>query len=202
MRHSETLLVVLFLLAVAFAAPAYADSDPKTAISGSYLIDPDHTSVTFKIDHLGFSHYTGRFDKAEGTLDFNSANPDKSALDVTIYPNSIDTNNVKLEEELRGDKWFDVIKFPRATFHVTKIDLTSATTGKITGDLTLKGQTHSITLDATFVGSGAHPFTEKQVIGFSATGKFRRADFGISNLLPMIGDDVTLSIETEFDKSE
>ena len=193
----------LFVLFCALAfTPVTAQDDPqnneKAAPSGTYQIDPSHASVTFKINHLGFSHYTGRFNKLEGTLNFNSSAPEQSALDATIYVNSVDTNNVKLEEELRGDKWFDVIQFPRATFHATKIERTGATTGKITGDLTLKGKTHTITLDASFIGTGIHPFTKKQVIGFSATTVLHRSDYGVSNLLPMVGDDVTLQIEAEF----
>src|SRR5580693_2262970 len=115
--------LVAFLFIAAFAlflvhspiASTQAD-DAKTAVSGAYQMDPNHASVTFKINHLGFSHYTGRFDKMEGTLNYNSAAPEQSALNVTVYPNNVDTNNAKLEEELRGDNWFNVIKYPRATF--------------------------------------------------------------------------------------
>ena len=66
---------------------------------GAYQLDPNHASITFKINHMGFSHYTGRFDKMEATLDFNSGAPEQSSLNVTIYPNSVNTNNAKLEEQ-------------------------------------------------------------------------------------------------------
>jgi polyisoprenoid-binding protein YceI len=185
-------------------SPAWADaaSDAKAAPSGTYVMDPSHASVTFKINHLGFSHFTGRFDKLEGTLNYNSNAPEQSALDVTVYPNSVNTNSVKLDDELRGDKWFDVIKFPRATYHVTKIERTGATTGKISGDFTLHGVTRTVVLDATLVGTGIHPFTKKQVLGFSAVGTINRSDFGVPNLTPMVGDEVTLQIEAEFDQAE
>jgi len=183
---------------------ALADASPnaKEAPSGVYQLDPNHASVTFKINHLGFSRYTARFDKMEGTLNFNSDAPEQSSLNITVYPNSIDANNAKLEEELRGDNWFNVIKFPRATFQTTKIERTSPTTGKITGDFTFLGVTHQLTLDTTLVGVGMHPMMHKPVLGFSATGTFRRSDFGMQNLLPMVGDEVTLQIEAEFDKAE
>ncbi|MDP9127808.1 MAG: YceI family protein [Pseudomonadota bacterium] len=174
---------------------------PQPATPGAYQLDPNHASITFKISHLGFSRYTGRFDKMEGTLNFDANAPEKSALDVTIYPNSVDTNNVKLEEELRGDKFFDVIKWPRATFQSTKIERTGPTTGKVTGDLTFMGATHPVTLDVTMIGSGVHPMTKKAAVGFSATGTIHRSDFGLTNLLPMVGDDVTLEIEAEFDQA-
>lgn len=188
------------LLASPLAPAARADDAPP--VSGTYELDPNHASVTFKINHLGFSRYTGRFDKMEATLNLNAAAPEQSALDVTVYPNSIDTDNQKLEEELRDDKWFDVIKFPRATFQSKKIERTGPTTAKVTGDFTLMGVTHTLTLDTTLIGNGTQPMNKKQVIGFSATGTFHRSDFGLSNLLPLVGDDVTLEIEAEFDKTE
>ena len=202
MRCLVGVLIVALSLCLGPVAYADADTNPKAAPSGTYQIDPDHTSVTFKISHLGFSRYTGRFDKVEGTMNYNNGAPEQSSLDVTIYPNSINTNNVKLEEELRGGPFFDVIKYQRITFHAIKIERTGPTTGKIIGDLTLKGVTHSVTLDAAFIGTGTHPFTKKQVMGFSATGTIHRSAYGLSNLLPMVGDDVTLEIETEFDKTE
>jgi len=192
-------LAVLLMPAIAFAQ---GTTDLANVPSGTYQLDPNHASITFKIVHLNFSQYTGRFDKMEGTLNFNAAAPEQSTLDVTIYPNSIDTNNVKLEEELRGDRWFDVLKNPRATFHATKIERTGPSTGKVTGDFTLMGVTHNLTLNVTFFGAGMHPFYKKPVVGFSATGTFHRSDYGLSNMIPMVGDDVTLQIEAEFDKAE
>jgi polyisoprenoid-binding protein YceI len=200
--HLPFLSVVAIALLAAAPVHAEATTDIKTAPSGIYQIDPNHASVTFKILHMGFSRYTGRFDKLEGTLNFNNAAPEQSSLDVTVYPNSIDTNNAKLEEELRGDKWLDVIKYPRATFHATKMERTGPTTGKITGDLTLMGQEHTVVLDATLIGTGENFFTKKPVLGVSATGTMKRSDFGFNNMIPMVGDDVTLEIEAEFDKTE
>ena len=122
------LLTTAGVYLLVFALPAFGQTDKPAAApaapSGVYQLDPNHASVTFKINHLGFSRYTGRFDKLEGTMNFNAGAPEQSSLDVTVYPNSVDTNNVKLEEELRDDKWFDVLKYPRAIFHATKIDRT------------------------------------------------------------------------------
>ena len=202
-RPVFTIALMLMVLTCAPTIVARADAAPdvKDMPPGTYQLDPSHASVTFKINHLGFSRYTARFDKMEATLNFNSGAPELSSLNVTVLPNSIDANNAKLEEELRGDKFFDVIKYPRATFQSTKIERTGPTTGKITGDFTLMGKTHSVTLDTTLIGAGTRPM-DKKVIGFSATGTFRRSDFGMQNLLPMVGDDVTLEIEAEFDKAE
>jgi polyisoprenoid-binding protein YceI len=177
---------------------------PPTALppSGVYQLDPAHASVTFKINHLGFSHYTGRFDKIEGVLSLNAASPAESSLEATVDTSSIDTNNPKLEEDLRGDKWFNVIAFPHATFVSRDIKMTGPTTAKVAGDFTLRGQTNSLTLDASLVGQGTNVMIGKPVVGFSAVGSFSRSDYGLSNLLPLVGDDVTLEIEAEFDKAE
>ncbi|HEU0117394.1 MAG TPA: YceI family protein [Alphaproteobacteria bacterium] len=205
MRLNRLALTSFATLALLMASPlAHADAaaDLKNTASGAYKIDPNHASITFKILHLGFSRYTGRFDKMDGVVNFNSASPEQSSVDITIYPNSIDTNNAKLEEDLRNDKWFDVIKYPTATFRSTKVERTGPTTGKITGDFTLMGVTHTVVLDTTLIGAGENTFMKKPVIGFSATGTIRRSDYGLSNFIPMVSDDVTLEIEAEFDKAE
>jgi polyisoprenoid-binding protein YceI len=207
MIRSRFFLICAAILVALAATPtpvARADASPdiKDMPAGAYQLDPNHASITFKINHLGFSHYTGRFDQMEATLNFNPAAPEQSALNVTVYPNSVNTNNAKLEEELRGDKFFDVIKNPRATFQSTKIERTGPTTGKITGDFTFMGVTHTLTLDVTLIGAGTRPMDSKKVIGFSATGTMRRSDWGLTNLLPLVGDDVNLEIEAEFDKAE
>ena len=197
--------LLIFLLASAIVpGPARAEVslDTKTAPYGLYKIDPDHTSITFKINHLGFSHFTGRFDRIEGYMNFNNNSPELSTVDVTVYPNSVDMNNKELEEDLKTDKWFDVIKYPHATFHATRIDRTGPTTGKVQGDFTLLGIKRRLTLDATFIGTGVSPVTGKQVLGFSAITSFSRSDYGMSNMLPLMGNEVVLEIEAEFDKAE
>jgi len=204
MRLASLLILpaLAFMLVVSLQARAEATTDISKTPSGVYQMDAAHASVTFKINHLGFSRYTGRFNMLEGTLGFNSANVEQSSLDVTVYTNSVDTNNAKLEEDLRGDKWFNVIKYPRATFHATKIERTGPTTGKITGDFTMLGITHTVVLDTTLIGTGEHFMTKKPVLGFSATTTLKRADYGFTNMIPFIGDEVALQIEAEFDKAE
>ena len=145
---------LLTVLAVAPTPVARADASPDAKGHAERRLSA-RTPITvraspFKINHLGFSHYAGRFDKMEATLNFNNGAPEQSALDVTVYPNSINANNAKLEEEFcAAINFFDVIKYPRASFQSTKIERTGPTTGKITGDFTFLGQTHPITLDVT-----------------------------------------------------
>jgi len=198
----KLLAVILLFCSLGLPATSRAEIsiDASTAPYGLYKLDPDHTSITFKINHLGFSHYTGRFDRIEGYMNFNNNQLEASTSDIIVYTNSINVNNQKLEEDLRTGQWFDVIKFPRASFHVTHVERTGRMTGKVSGDLTFLGIKRRLVLDVTFIGTGVNDFTKQQVLGFSAVGTFDRSDFGMSNLLPMLGNEVVLEIEAEFDK--
>ena len=180
--------------ALAFTAPGTSLTGVK---SGTYTIDNTHTNILFSLSHMGFSHYYGRFNVIEGALAFDANAPEKSKLDVTVDVASIDTNHHKLEEELRGPQWFDVAKFPKATFTSTKVEKISDTTGKVYGDLTLHGVTKPVVLDVILNGAGQNPLMAVQELGFSATAHIKRSDFGVVQYIPMVGDDVTLTIESE-----
>ena len=180
--------------ALAFNAPS---TELKGVPSGNYVIDPSHTSVNFGISHLGFSTYQGRFNTISGSMKFDARAPEKSSLTVTIDPASIDTNHAELEGKLKGADWFDVKQFPAITFTSTRIEKISNTSGKLTGNLTLHGITKPVVLDVTFNGAGNNPFANVPQLGFSAKGMLKRSEFGIAQYIPAVGDDVSITIETE-----
>jgi polyisoprenoid-binding protein YceI len=192
------------LLASVFAAaaiPALADdvsTNPLSAPKGKYKVEPNHTSVLFCIRHSGISDYCGRFNTISGSMTFNGAQPEKSALSVEIDVNSLDTPSDKLDAELKSG-FFETAKFPTAMFKSTSIKVTAKNEGEITGDLTLHGVTKPLTLKATFGGGKMHAFANTYVIGFSATGKIKHADFSFPAVAwrSFVGDEVTLYIETE-----
>lgn len=204
MRHTGRRLVVGLFLGLAslptlIALPVLANSkDPAAQPAGEYALDPAHTSVTWRVNHLGFSFYTARFDKAQGSLTFDPADPTKSKLSVTIDPASVSTGLPKFDEDLRGAKWFDAKTHPAITFTATAITRTGPETGTITGDLTLKGVTKPVTLDAVFNGGGLFALTGKHIIGFGATGAISRSAFGITPYPGMVGDQVQIIIQAEF----
>jgi polyisoprenoid-binding protein YceI len=191
---------------IATSACALAFSAPTTALdnvpSAVYEIEPTHTSVLFGISHLGFSNYHGRFNTVSGELNFDTKAPEKSSVKITIAIDSIDTNHAELEGKLKGADWFDTAKFPTASFTSTKVEKLTDTSGKVMGDLTLHGVTKPVTLDVTFNGAGENPFSKKPMLGFSARTAIKRSDFGISQYIPMVGDDVTLLIEAEMQKKQ
>ena len=182
------------------AAPAGPSTDLSAVPKATYNLDPAHTNIIFVINHLGFSNMIGRFDTIGGALDFNSKKPEKSKLTVKVDAASVDTKVAKLDEHLKGADFFDVAKYPDIKFKSTKVEKLSDSTGKITGDLTLHGVTKPVTLDVTFHGAGPHMMTKAMVLGFGAKATIKRSDFGISQYVPMVGDEVTLIIESEFDQ--
>lgn len=187
-------------LGVGFAADGSTTTDLTKVPSGKYLVDPSHTSVTFYVSHLGLSPFASRFDKIGGEMTFDSEQPEKSKLQITLDPASINTNSAELDEKLRADDGLNPKKYPTMTFVSTKIERTGPTTGLITGDFTMMGVTKPVTLDVVFVGAGIHPFSKKQAMGFSATGKLLRSDFGFTKWAPLVGDEIKMQISAEFNQ--
>lgn len=199
----RALIVSLALLA---AAPAIAA--PLDAPSGKYEADVTHTSVTWRVRHLGLSMYTARFAKVASTVTLAAAKPENSKVDVTIDANSVRTDFPFPEKEdfdkvVGGDaRFLDGGKFPEIKFVSTSIAPTGPKTGKITGNLTLRGVTKPIVLDATFNGSLApNPMMKTQKIGVSARGTIKRTDFGMTFGTQFLGDEVELQIEAEYNKA-
>lgn len=194
--------------------PADAPATPDTPVSvnapsGAYALDPHHSTVTVRAQHFGLAYYTLRFNKVSGTLNFNEDDPAQSTIQATVDVSSLDTpytGDRDFDSELQNSSWLDAANFTTATFASTAVEQTGPNTARVTGDLTLRGQTHPITLDVTYNGSHSpHPMgMQTSSIGFSARGTLMRSQFGISELLASAGgndgvsDQVELVIEAEF----
>lgn len=184
-------------VSAAHAAPAFPSVE-----SGHYAVEPGHTQVTFSVLHIGFTNYSGLFSNVSGSLDLNSAHPEKSKLDVTIPVGSVQTTSSVLTGELKEANWLDATQFPNATFVSTQVVPTGKGTADIKGNFTLHGVTKPVTLHARYIGSGVNPLDKAYTVGFEATGTIQRSQYGIKTYLPMIGDDVTLSIAGAFEKAK
>jgi len=194
--------------AAAPAAPAAAPNPvPADLPAGAYTIDKAHTSVVFKVDHLGFSNYTARFTRVDGKLQLDPKNPGAAQLEATVDPRSLDLSAppAGFKESLLGNQWLDAGKYPQMTFRSTRVDVTGPDTARITGDFTMHGVTKPVVLEAKFNGGYAgHPMDPNARIGFSARGKFKRSDFGVSIGIPEpgtnmgVGDEVEVVLESEF----
>ena len=189
------------------AAPAAEKPAAPQVPAGDYRLDKSHASLTFTVNHLGFSHYTAQFTAFDAKLKFDPANPAAATLEASIDPRSLDlpAPPAGFKAELTGPSWLDAAKYPAITFRATKVEVTGANTARITGDFTLHGVTRPVVLEATFNGGYAgHPMDPHARIGFSAHGTFKRSEFGIGYGVPAPGttmgvsDAVEVSIETEF----
>ncbi len=191
-------LMILALGACASLVTPNVKAEPEALRTGAYELDKAHAALLFKIDHLGFSKYIGRFNSFDAALDFDAETPDAARLEVIIDMASLDVNNPEFEETLRGDDWFNAAQFPQAVFRSTAIEITGDQSGRLTGNLTLLGVTQPVTLDVTFNGGANNLITGRYTVGFEAHGSFSRSAFGLDNLVPAIGDEVELEIHAEF----
>jgi polyisoprenoid-binding protein YceI len=197
-------------LSIALAAgPAVAATAAKPAPpAGQYFLDKAHTSVTFRVSHLGFSHYTARFGRVGGRLMFDPAHPTAMRVEAGIDPTSLELNAppAGFRDELMGKGWFEAARFPQMTFRSTKVELSGPHAARVTGDLSLHGVTRPVVLQVSY--NGGYPPSSFDPggarIGFSAHGVLKRSAFGISQGVPApgsnfgVGDDVEIAIETEF----
>jgi len=173
--------------------------DPSLVTAGTYKVDPYHTQVIWKVDHMGISPLYGAFGDPSGSLTLDPKNPAAAKLSVTFAMTNLITTTPKLTEHLSGGDFFDIAKFPTATFVSTAV-AADGTKAKITGNLTVKGVTKPVVLDAEFYGAGANPMSKKLNIGFKAETKIKRSDFGLGYGVPMVGDEVSLKIVGAFEK--
>ena len=182
---------------LAVAGLAALMSMPALAATSTWNLDPYHTNAQFFVKHLGISTVQGEFTKVNGSVTLDDSDITNSSVDVTIDVNSIDTRVSRRDDDLKSDGFFDAAKFPAITFKSTKVTKSGDNTLKVTGDLTIKGVTKSVTLDVT--GPSA-PISAmgSQRRGFSATTKVNRNDFGVSkDPAPMIGDEITILLDGE-----
>ena len=193
-----TLLCAVALLG---AAPCLAlAADPAKVAAGSYAVEPNHTRILFSVDHMGFTNYYGDFTGASGTLVLKNPEPAGSSLSVSIPTASVSTTNATLDGELKSADWLDAAKFPAITFKTDAVKQTGPDTAEVTGSLTLHGVTKTVILSARLHGSGNNPMSNKATVGFDIAGHIKRSDFGVTKYLPLIGDEVEITISAAFEK--
>jgi polyisoprenoid-binding protein YceI len=174
--------------------------DSAMAESGAFAVEPLHTRVLFAVSHFGFTTYYGEFSGVSGALDLDPKNPSASKLDIRIPAATISTTNAELNGELKGDKWFDTAKYPIISFKATKVTMTGPGKADVVGDLTLHGTTKPVVLYAAFHGAGVNPLNKHYTVGFDASAKIKRTEFGVSTLVPLISDDVDIIVSAAFER--
>lgn len=184
------------MLSACVSAPSV---DPARLPAGEWALDAGHASATWRVRHLGLSWYTARFEAIDARLSFDPANPEASELTAVIEAASVSTGDPDFDETLRGAAWFDAPRHPQILFRSTRIEVTGETTGRIHGDLTVKGVTRPAVLDTEFYGGVFNLLEGRRALGFGADLIIDRNDFGVGRLPPgFIGDEVRVRIEAEF----
>lgn len=176
------------------------NTDPTTIRAGEYQIDPKHTAVLFKVNHLGFSKFIGRLEESTATLSYDHSKAELATLDAIINMSSVNVNNEKFERTLRNRFWFHTEKYPQARFTTRSAERISSNELDFLGELTFMGKTRPLTLHVTINGAGNNLTNGKYTLGFSAEATLSRSAYGLSLLTPAISDEVELEIHAEFSK--
>ena len=166
----------------------------------TYLIDPNHSSVTFRVKHI-VGKVAGRYDVFAGTFDYDPVKPASWKTAVIIGADSINTGIAKRDEHLRSPDFFDAKKYPNISFKSTKVTNAVGDNAKLEGDLSIHGVTKPIVLDLEFAGSVKDPKGKGDRVGVTATGHLSRLDYGVGpssgTIASMVGNDVDITIEIE-----
>ena len=168
----------------------------------SWQFDPFHTQVEFAAKHLGMMTVRGHFPEVNATGHIDPDNPEASSAEVTIETASIRTHNSQRDNDLRSSNFLEVDKSPTITFKSTAIEPAGTDRYTMTGDLTIKGNTHPVALNVVKYGEFNDPMMGHR-IGYSAEGQINRKDFGLTfNMMLdgkwIVSDEVQILIEGEF----
>lgn len=196
-------ILTLSLSLIASCASVVApnvNTDPTALKPGNYELDRDHAALLFKVGHLGFSKYVGRFERFDVSLDFDAENPESAMVEAIIDMTSLDVANDPFANVLMGRNWFDANRFPETIFRSNGIEITGDNTGVMTGDLTMHGTTKPISMTVKFNGGGFDRLRGAYVVGMSGHATVSRRDFGVSRFGFLVSDKVELEIEAEFMK--
>ncbi len=192
MRRSVTISCI-FLLVFGLAATAQAEN---------WKIDGSHTTVGFSISHL-FTSVQGRFDRFDGTIEFDPQKPEAAVVRATVEAASINTNNEKRDEHLRSGDFFDVEKYPALSFESTSgVTEMKDNRGKLAGNLTIHGVTKPVVFDVVYRGQGQDPWGNVRA-GFAASVNVNRKDYGLTwnKVLEtggvLVGEEVEIRIDVE-----
>lgn len=207
---SRRTVAIAVAIAVPFALPAASQTpvssgppaaSPPELSGGHWVMDKRHSSLIARVKHMGVSLYTVRFDGLDASFDYDPAHPEAARVEASVDPASLDVNADY--GKTFAEEFLSASKFPKATFVSAQIQPgAQATQGVMTGNLTLMGVTKPVAFTVTLIGAGHEvlplPFGQKAA-GFEATATIKRSDFGSTFLSDLVGDEVTIQIEAEFD---
>jgi len=188
--------------AIALSALSVAIATPALAAPTAYSFDPAHSAATFSIKHLGISTVRGEFAKMKGTVALDRDHLSASKVEATIDASSVNTREPKRDAHLKSPDFFDVAKYPALSFKSTRVDAAPGGGLKVTGDLTIRGVTKSVTFDVQPLSPDTKTPFGTTIVGTSATTRINRKDFGITGGAAgvMVGDEVNITLDLELVK--
>jgi len=183
-----TLSILIISIVLGFASPSVA--------AETYTLDPDHSAVVFRIKHLGIATVFGRFHHPVGRITFDPQSPQKSHIQVQVAAKNVDTGVVKRDNHLRSADFFNVEKHPLILFESRSVKAKDKNNFEVIGDITLLGNTRTVTVLVTQTGEGMDPWGKFRR-GFETTFSIMRKDFGMDFMPGVVGDKVVLTISVE-----
>ncbi len=165
-------------------------------LAATWTADPVHSSANFTVTHLGISHVNGIIPIKSSNIDVPEGSNIPTSADATFDPSGVDTRNSDRDSDLRSPHFFEVATYPAMTFKSTNISATDATHFTMTGDLTMHGQTHPVTLDAQYLGRVTTP-NGQQRIAYEAKTTIDRTQWGMTYGNPFAGNSVDIELDIE-----
>lgn len=165
-----------------------------------YELDPDHTTVFFTVEHVGYAKTLGIFGTVEGTFDYDIETQELANVQVSIEAASVNTFHNARDGHVKNKDFLNVKAHPTITFTADVGSAKSDTNGLVSGDLTILGVVQQVTLNVVLNKADAYPFGHKRfVLGLSIDASINRSDFGMDYAVVngLVGDTVDISIETE-----
>jgi polyisoprenoid-binding protein YceI len=189
-RHVAFGFLLFVLLAGALASPRVTNA------ADVYRIDPDHSTITFRVKHMGIAFVYGRFNDVEGSYAFDETATENCFIEIRVKAENIDTGNEKRDSHLRGPDFFDTDKFPTIVFKSVFVKKLQESTYEVVGYLTLHGITQFVTVQAVKTGNIQIPGGELRT-GFETAFMVRRSDYGMKYMLGGVGDKIELTVSVE-----
>lgn len=179
---------------IAAAAVAY-----PTLVSAQVFtkIDKSHTSIEFSAEHFGLSTTPGRFKAFSGDIMIDSDAPENSTVNFTVDAASIDTGWDARDEHLRNQDFFNVSEYPEITFQSKSVEKIDDTRVRVTGDLTLIGETHEEVFDVVINKIGTTPFSPTEIVGLTATSTIDRTKYGMTYGAPGVSSEIPITVNME-----
>ena len=180
--------IIVFGLLVILSSLAYA--------AETYKLDPEHTSIVFRVEHLGIAYVYGRFNGPTGTFVFDESSPSKSTIEVQAETKNVDTALEKRDTDLKSPDFFNAGEYPHVSFKSKSVKKLKEAVYEVSGDLTLLGKTRPITVEVNATGAGKDPWGNFRM-GFETSFSIKRSDFGMNFMMGGVSDEVNLTVSVE-----